>query len=110
MPIYEYQCEHCEHEMEAIQRISDAPLKDCPECKQATLRKLVSATAFKLTGTGWYETDFKEGKEDKKASEDNDNSNTTKETKGKESGDSGEKSASKTEQPKKKISATESSE
>jgi len=75
VPIYEYQCENCEHKMEAIQKISDAPLKDCPECKQETLRKLVSAAAFKLTGTGWYVTDFKDNKskarEDKKPSSNN---------------------------------------
>ena len=65
MPIYEYQCEHCEHKMEAIQKFSDDPLKKCPECKQETLRKLVSAAAFKLTGTGWYETDFKDKKPQK---------------------------------------------
>jgi len=106
VPIYEYQCDHCEHKMEAIQKISDQPLKDCPECKQETLRKLVSAAAFKLTGTGWYETDFKhnnsKAKEDKKPSKNNNKSDTTKETKGK-------KSESKAEKPTKKESAMESS-
>ena len=115
MPIYEYRCEHCEHEMEAIQKMSDEPLKDCPECKQETLRKLVSAAAFKLTGTGWYETDFKDnkskGKEDKESSKSDDSkTDSTKETKGKESGNSSEKSESKTDKPKKKTSATKSSE
>jgi len=66
VPIYEYQCDHCEHKMEAIQKMSDKPLKDCPECKQETLRKLVSAAAFKLKGDGWYETDFKDQKPKKK--------------------------------------------
>jgi len=61
MPIYEYQCESCGHEMEALQKISDDPLKDCPECKKATLKKLVSAAGFRLKGGGWYETDFKSG-------------------------------------------------
>jgi len=106
VPIYEYQCENCEHEMEAIQKISDAPLKDCPECKQEALRKLVSAAAFKLTGTGWYVTDFKDNKkkarEDKKPSESDNKSDTTKETKGK-------KSEPKTEKPKKNASVAESS-
>ena len=113
MPIYEYQCEHCEHKMEAIQKISDAPLKDCPECKQGTLRKLVSAAAFKLTGTGWYETDFKhnnsKAKEDKKSSSDINKSETTKETKGKESDNSGKKSESKAEKPIKKEPVRQSS-
>ncbi|MFT5211755.1 MAG: putative FmdB family regulatory protein [Flavobacterium sp.] len=61
MPIYEYQCESCGHEMEKIQKMSDDPLKDCPSCEQSTLKKLVSAAAFRLKGEGWYETDFKTG-------------------------------------------------
>ena len=59
MPIYEYQCQSCQHELEALQKISDAPLVDCPECGEAQLRKKVSAAAFRLKGGGWYETDFK---------------------------------------------------
>ena len=61
MPIYEYQCQTCQHELEALQKISDAPLVDCPECGKPTLRKKVSAAAFRLKGGGWYETDFKTG-------------------------------------------------
>lgn len=61
MPIYEYQCESCGHEMEKLQKMSDEPLKDCPNCEKATLKKLVSAAAFRLKGEGWYETDFKTG-------------------------------------------------
>ncbi len=109
MPIYEYQCQQCEHKMEAIQKISDEPLKDCPECKQETLRKLVSAAAFKLTGTGWYETDFKhnnsKAREDKKPAK----NNGIKEAKGKETGSSGKNSESNAEKPKKKESVAESS-
>ncbi len=59
MPIYEYQCTACGHEMEALQKMSDAPLVDCPQCAQSTLRKLISAAGFQLKGTGWYATDFK---------------------------------------------------
>ncbi len=62
MPIYEYQCTQCEHSLEALQKIADAPLTDCPECGQPTLQKRISAAGFRLTGTGWYETDFKGGK------------------------------------------------
>lgn len=61
MPIYEYQCETCGHKLERLQKISDDPLKDCPRCDKATLTKLVSAAAFRLKGSGWYETDFKKG-------------------------------------------------
>lgn len=59
MPIYEYQCSKCEHRLEALQKISDAPLSECPECKAPELKKLVSAASFRLKGGGWYETDFK---------------------------------------------------
>ncbi|MBT8059374.1 MAG: zinc ribbon domain-containing protein [Xanthomonadales bacterium] len=59
MPIYEYQCNACGHELEKLQRMSDAPLTDCPDCGEAELRRLVSAAGFRLKGGGWYETDFK---------------------------------------------------
>ncbi|MDD3516952.1 MAG: zinc ribbon domain-containing protein [Chromatiales bacterium] len=59
MPIYEYQCEACDHRLEAIQKFSDAPLVDCPDCGKPALRKLISAAGFRLGGGGWYETDFK---------------------------------------------------
>ena len=61
MPIYEYRCGACGHELEKIQRMSDEPLTDCPECGADELRRLVSAAGFRLKGGGWYETDFKKG-------------------------------------------------
>jgi putative FmdB family regulatory protein len=61
MPIYEYQCQACQHEIEALQKMSDSPLLDCPQCGEASLKKKVSAVAFRLKGSGWYETDFKTG-------------------------------------------------
>jgi putative FmdB family regulatory protein len=61
MPIYEYQCESCKHELEKIQKFSDAPLLDCPDCGAPSLRRKISAPAFRLKGGGWYETDFKSG-------------------------------------------------
>ena len=61
MPIYEYACVSCEHQFETIQRVGEDPLKDCPECGKAELKKLVSVAAFRLKGGGWYETDFKSG-------------------------------------------------
>jgi putative FmdB family regulatory protein len=61
MPIYEYRCEACGHEMDALQKVSDAPLVDCPACGRASLKKLISAAGFRLKGGGWYETDFKQG-------------------------------------------------
>lgn len=62
MPIYEYKCTECDHRLEKLQKMSDDPLKDCPECGKFALTKLVSASSFKLKGTGWYETDFKGSK------------------------------------------------
>lgn len=59
MPIYEYRCSNCGHELETLQKISDDPLKECPACGQESLQKLVSAASFRLKGGGWYETDFK---------------------------------------------------
>lgn len=59
MPIYEYRCQACGHELEKLQKISDAPLTDCPACGKPALSKLISAAGFRLAGGGWYETDFK---------------------------------------------------
>ncbi len=61
MPIYEYLCQACGHELEVIQKLSDDLLKVCPECEKPKLKKKVSAAAFRLSGSGWYETDFKTG-------------------------------------------------
>ena len=61
MPIYEYRCSHCGHELEVLQKLSDPTLTDCPSCKQAALTKLVSAAGFQLKGSGWYATDFRNG-------------------------------------------------
>jgi putative FmdB family regulatory protein len=59
MPIYEYRCSACGHELEALQKISDSPLVNCPSCRADALTKLVSAAGFQLKGTGWYATDFR---------------------------------------------------
>ena len=59
MPIYEYRCDNCGHELETIQKISESPLKLCPACSTEGLRKKISAAVFRLKGKGWYETDFK---------------------------------------------------
>ncbi len=59
MPIYEYRCSSCGHELETLQKFSDAPLVNCPQCRKDALVKLVSAAGFQLKGSGWYVTDFK---------------------------------------------------
>jgi putative FmdB family regulatory protein len=66
MPFYEYECEACGHHLEALQRISEAPLRKCPECGKSRLRRLISPPVFRLKGSGWYETDFKSDKEGKR--------------------------------------------
>lgn len=60
MPIYEYQCINCSHQLEVLQKLADAPLIECPSCHADGLTRLVSATSFHLKGTGWYATDFKD--------------------------------------------------
>ena len=59
MPIYEYRCSSCGHELDALQKFSDAPLVTCPSCQAAALVKQLSAAGFQLKGSGWYATDFK---------------------------------------------------
>src|SRR5262245_26895044 len=66
MPFYEYECEACGHHLEALQKISEAPLRKCPECGKSRLRRLISPPVFRLKGSGWYETDFKSDKEGKR--------------------------------------------
>jgi len=60
MPIYEYECASCGHRLEALQKIADEPLRDCPECGKPSLRRAVTAAGFRLKGTGWYVTDFRD--------------------------------------------------
>jgi putative FmdB family regulatory protein len=66
MPFYEYECSACKHHTEALQKISDGPLRKCPECGKQALKRLISAPVFRLKGGGWYETDFKSDGEQKR--------------------------------------------
>lgn len=59
MPVYEYQCNNCGHQLDALQKVSEPMLTECPECKQSALQRLVSTVGFQLKGSGWYVTDFK---------------------------------------------------
>ncbi|MEQ8206867.1 MAG: zinc ribbon domain-containing protein [Woeseia sp.] len=74
MPIYEYACQKCAHTFDALQKMSDEPLLDCPECGQPELKKLISAPNFRLKGGGWYETDFKTDKQRNVHKSENDSS------------------------------------
>jgi putative FmdB family regulatory protein len=59
MPIYEFECSGCGHRFDRLQKLSDADPTVCPACAAAKLHRRVSAPAFRLAGSGWYETDFK---------------------------------------------------
>ena len=76
MPIYEYECRECGHVFDALQKMSETPLSDCPDCGKPELRKLLSAPNFRLKGGGWYETDFKD--KNKRNLADGGDANTTK--------------------------------
>ena len=71
MPIFEYICDNCGHEFETLQKVSEAPLKKCEACGAKKLRKKISAAGFRLSGSGWYETDFKTGNKKNIAKSDN---------------------------------------
>jgi putative FmdB family regulatory protein len=126
MPIYEYRCQSCGHDLEKLQRLSDAALTDCPECGKSALKRLVSAAGFRLKGAGWYETDFKtsnqrnlvdsgsdktantESTATSSASESKSSDNKSSDSKGSESKSNAQKSsdgnAAKTEKPAKTSS------
>jgi putative FmdB family regulatory protein len=96
MPIYEYACKECNHTLDALQKMTDAPLIDCPECGEPALRRLISAPRFRLKGDGWYETDFKKDKQRNLLSTDSDAP-----AKDKTDGKGTDKSDTKTESPAK---------
>lgn len=97
MPIYEYACSACGHQLEALQKISDDPLVKCPACGEDALTKQISKVAFQLKGTGWYETDFKDKKKpaDKEASKGETKSDTKTESKSKSDSSGGSSSSEK---------------
>jgi putative FmdB family regulatory protein len=66
MPFYEYECDNCKYYVELLQKVSDEPLRKCPSCGKNAMKKLVSAPVFRLKGSGWYETDFKGDKDNKR--------------------------------------------
>ncbi len=66
MPFYEYECSSCKYYTEVLQKVGDPPMTKCPSCGRKTFKKLISAPVFRLKGSGWYETDFKSDKENKR--------------------------------------------
>jgi len=103
MPIYEYKCSECGHFMDALQGVNDSPLKVCPECSEKSLKRLISAPNFRLSGEGWYETDFKTG--NRKNIAENGKSETKKKESDQQSSDS--KSDKKKEKKKDNSSKTD---
>ncbi|MEO1582228.1 MAG: zinc ribbon domain-containing protein [Pseudomonadota bacterium] len=99
MPIYEYACRDCGYEMDALQKIADAPLVDCPQCGNPSLKKKISAPSFRLKGQGWYETDFKSDKDKRRNLADGGDKKSDKGT--------GEKSEKKSEKSSKSSGSGE---
>ena len=99
MPFYEYSCGSCGHELEALQRLSAEPLVDCPACGAAALRKKVSAAAFRLKGTGWYETDFKDSGKPKTEGDDKTDGNKDSKADGKKEAATDDSSAKSSDSP-----------
>ena len=100
MPMYEYECTKCGHRFELIQLFSDKPKTKCPECR-GTLRKLLSASAIRFKGTGWYVTDYAKGSgagEAGKSSEGAGEVKSAGKTGEKGAGKSGEKSSGRSEE------------
>ncbi len=108
MPIYEYACQGCDHALDALQKVSEEPLVDCPECGEPKLKRKLSAPRFRLKGQGWYETDFKKdnqrnlaGDREQKKADDKSADKTADKSADKAAAKSGDKSASSTTPAKK---------
>jgi len=109
MPIYEYLCKKCDHTVDALQKMADAPLVDCPSCGEAALKRLLSAPRFRLKGKGWYETDFKKDNQrnlagDKEPAKADSKSSDSKSSDSKSSGDKAKKDKS-SDKPKAKSTS-----
>jgi putative FmdB family regulatory protein len=98
MPIYEYACSNCDHTLDALQKIADAPLVDCPECGEPALKRRVSAPRFRLKGQGWYETDFKKDNQRNLHGDKDDKPKKDKDAGDKDAGDKG--AGQSTDKPK----------
>ena len=98
MPIYAYKCESCGHSKDVLQKMSDSPLVDCPSCGAPAFKKQLTAAGFQLKGSGWYVTDFRDGKNDSKSggdkAKDSEKSRDSKESGNAEKADSSASSTS----------------
>jgi len=104
MPIYEYLCKKCDHTVDALQKMADAPLVDCPSCGEAALKRLLSAPRFRLKGKGWYETDFKKDNQRNLAGDKEPAKADSKSSDSKSSGDKAKKDKS-SDKPKAKSTS-----
>jgi putative FmdB family regulatory protein len=95
MPFYEYACNECDHKLEVLQKINDSRLEKCPVCGKNSLKKLISATTFRLKGSGWYETDFKGGKKSEESKKSKDSEKTPEKSDSSEKPDGSKKSENK---------------
>ena len=85
MPIYDYKCSNCGQELEIIHKFSDKPKTLCPNCREESLTKQISAPSFRLKGAGWYETDFKTGQKKNLVSNDKESTNKSSQNSGSDS-------------------------
>jgi putative FmdB family regulatory protein len=110
MPVYEYRCDKCEHEFEREQRITDDPVKTCPECRSRRVKKLISQTSFVLKGGGWYNDLYSSSKKDDKSESKGDSSEGSAESTKKDGTkkDSSKDSSSKDDSKKKKKKKSKS--
>ena len=109
MPIYEYRCQACGHELEALQKLSEAPLTECPSCHKPELKKLLSAAGFQLKGSGWYATDFRNsGSKPAATSKDKSATNAATSTDGGDASAAGKEASSESKSADKPATATES--
>jgi len=108
VPIYEYACKSCKHTLDALQKMNDDPLVDCPECGEASLKRLISAPRFRLKGEGWYETDFKKDNQRNLAKGDSEAAPSTK-SDSKKDPDTAKKETKKADTKKEATSKSDSS-
>jgi putative FmdB family regulatory protein len=114
MPFYEYECPHCGYDEEVLQKINEKPLTKCPSCGKKGLKKLMSAPVFRLKGSGWYETDFKGDKENKRnlagADKDESKAESKSEAKGDVKADAAKPDAAKPEKTAEKSESSKATE
>ena len=110
MPIYGYACNDCSHTLDALQKLSDDVLLECPECGKPALKRLLSAPRFRLKGKGWYETDFKKDNQRNISNSDTspDSKTSTDKSAGSDNKNNTDKSAAKSAGPDSKKSTDQS--